>query len=327
MFLWNLLIFIVSCLVLVKSSGFLVRALIKIASFMKLNEFAIGFIIMSVSTSLPELFVGIMAAFNKTPSFSLGNVIGSNILDMTFVVGIVAVLANGIKIKSKIIKRDLFYMILLLFLPIFLMVDAKILQYFGFKDAVIGLSRVDGIILLLAFGVYIWSLVKQERLFRRTMNSVSRKEAFKYILFFVLSLAALILSSEFVVKYAEYISLDLGISPLLIGLLIIAFGTSLPELMFETKAVLSKHEEMAIGDLIGSVICNSTLVLGITSIIYPIQGDLLVFFTSTVFMILIAFIFLTFAESDRGLSWKEGMSLILLYIFFLIIETYIKAPR
>ncbi|MBN1502715.1 sodium:calcium antiporter [Candidatus Woesearchaeota archaeon] len=325
MFMLNLGIFVVACIVLVKSSGSLVRSLIKISSFLRLNEFTIGFIIMAISTSLPEMFVGIMSAINNVSSFSLGNVIGSNILDLTIVVGIVAVLAKGIRIKSKIIKKDLAYMMFFIFLPILLMVDAKLWRLFGFTNATIGLTRPDGVILLLAFIIYLWSLVKQEKLFRKSIDHTPKREIFKYIFFFILSISLLFVSSDYVVKYAELLSLDLNVPPILIGLFLISFGTSLPELMFETKAVLSRHEEMAVGDLIGSVITNSTLVLGVTAIITPITGNLLVFFSSTIFLVLIAFIFITFAESDHGLSWKEGMSLILLYIFFIVIETYIKA--
>ncbi|MBN2422122.1 sodium:calcium antiporter [Candidatus Woesearchaeota archaeon] len=326
MIIKNLFFFLVACIVLVKSSGYLVKSLVKISSFFRLNEFTVGFIIMAVSTSLPELFVGIVTALNKQPIFALGNAVGSNIIDMTIVIGIVTLLARGIKIKSKIIKKDLIYMLLIVILPVFLMIDHKVWSLIGlFPNIEEGISRIDGIILLLVFIYYLWSLFKQERLFRKTVNKVNHIDILKYIILFCLSIILLIVSANFVVDYASILSIELNIAPLLIGLFIISMGTSLPELMFETKAVLTRHEEMAVGDLIGSVIANSTLVLGVTAIISPIVGNILIFITSTFFMILIAFIFLAFAESDRGLSWKEGMSLILLYLFFVVIETYIKS--
>jgi cation:H+ antiporter len=118
-------------------------------------------------------------------------------------------------------------------------------------------------------------------------------------------------------KMAEY----LGVPPILIGLFLISIGTTMPELIFEMKAVVSNHQNMALGDLIGSVITNSTLVLGLTAIIFPIQaGDFLVYMTSTFFMLTVAFLFMTFIEAERHILWQEGVGLILLYVLFVIVE-------
>src|SRR3989338_916917 len=97
MLLMSLILFLISCLVLVVSGGFLVKLIVKIASYLRLSEFVVAFIIMAFSTSIPELFVGISYAINGNPALSLGNVIGSNIADLTLVIGIAALLGNGIK--------------------------------------------------------------------------------------------------------------------------------------------------------------------------------------------------------------------------------------
>jgi cation:H+ antiporter len=310
MLVWNLLFFILSCIVLVKSSSVLLGSLSKVAYYLKLNEFAVGFIIMAISTSLPELFVGITAGLDKSSSLALGNVIGSNILDLTLVIGVVAILVRDLKITSKIIKKDIVYMIGFVILPLLLMWDQK-------------LSRLDGVLLLAVFGLYIWQMIRQEHSFSKTVDTVRRRDAmWNFFLTFV-CIFLLIVSAEFVVEFATRLSGDLALPNILIGLLVISLGTSLPELIFETKAVLNKHEEMAVGDLLGSVITNSTLVLGITAVIHPIEADFLIFFTSAIFMVLISFIFMTFAESDKGLSWKEGLSLIMLYLFFIMVESHI----
>ncbi|MFH1399711.1 MAG: calcium/sodium antiporter [Candidatus Woesearchaeota archaeon] len=311
MFLVNFAFFTISCIILVKSSSFLVKSLLKISQYLNLNEFTVGFIIMAVSTSLPELFIGITSAINKTPELTVGNVIGSNILDLTLIVGIVAILAKGIKITSKIIKRDVFYMLAILVVPLLLALDRT-------------LSRIDGIILVLIFVLYIWQMIKQERRFHKTMNTVNKQEALSFLFIAFVSIIILLVSSKFVVEFATSLSVDLGIPHILIGLFIISVGTCLPELITGTKAVLARHDELAMGDLLGSVITNSTLVLGTAAIIYPLSIDIVIFFSSGIFMVLMAFIFMTFAESEKGISWKEGMSLILLYLFFVIIESYLK---
>ena len=259
----------------------------------------------------PEVFVGITSALSGRPELALGTVIGSNILDLTIVIGVVTLLSRGVKIKSKIIKKDIIYMVGIVILPLLLTLDRKI-------------SRIDGAILVAVFALYIWQLTRQERRFKKVIDDVGKNEATFYSLLTIAGVFILLISSHYVVRFATAISLELMLPTMFIGLFIVSLGTSLPELLFETKAVITKHEDLAVGDLLGSVITNSTLVVGITSLIMPISVDLLLFFTSAIFLVLIAFIFMTFAESDKGITWKEGMALILLYVFFVIIESYIK---
>jgi len=187
-----------------------------------------------------------------------------------------------------------------------------------------GLSRFDGVILLSAFIYYMYNLMRQETKFSKMVQHTSKKEAAKYMVLFLASITLLLISAHYVVRYAEALSLDLNISPLMIGLFIISFGTSLPELMFESRAVLTGHSSMAIGDLVGSVITNSSLVLGVTAIIHPISVNSLIYVTNTMFMLFSAFIFFTFAESYNKITWTEGISLLFLYVLFIIVEAYIK---
>src|SRR3989338_7469329 len=135
MLLISLILFLISCLVLVVSGGFLVKLIVKIASYLRLSEFVVAFIIMAFSTSIPELFVCISSAISGNPALSLGNVIGSNIADLTLVIGIVALLGNGIKPQNPLIKKDSLFMFLIALVPIALMIFDQTL------------SRIDGIIL------------------------------------------------------------------------------------------------------------------------------------------------------------------------------------
>ncbi len=321
----NLIFFIIACLVLVQSNNYLIKSLAKISYFLKLTEFTIGFILVAIGTSLPEMFVGVMSALEGVPSFSVGNVIGSNILDLTLVIGVAALLAKNINIESKIVRRDVIYMLVMTLLPVILLIDHYFWHMLGlFPNMISGLSRLDGFILLSAFVYYLYVLIKQEPKFSKVGEHTSRKDAIKNMIIFLASLVLLLVSAHFVVEYAKLLSIDLDLSPVLIGIFIISLGTSLPELVFETKAVLTGHQSMAIGDLIGSVISNSTVVLGITAIIMPISVNPAIYFSSTLFMLFSAFIFFTLAESDNKISWTEGVSLLMLYILFIIVETYLK---
>ena len=306
-------ILILSCVVLVLSGSWLVKSLLKIAYFLRISEFAIGFIIMAFSTSIPELFVGITAALAKNSALALGTVIGANIIDLTIVIGISIILARGIKIQSKKIQKDALYMVFIAALPIVLMLAGN------------GLSRVDGVILIGVFLFYMYHLIRERKEFKKEVEErITHLDIVLNVIIFILSLVLLFLSADFVVDYATKISMELFLPPILVGLFLVSIGTTLPELTFDIQAVMKKHPEMALGDIIGSVVINSTLVLGVVAVIYPITANFLLFFSSAFFMLIIAFVFATFAESGRNLSLKEGIALILLYSFFIIVEFYVK---
>ncbi len=308
--LLNIIILIISTIVLGKSGTWLVKSLAKLARFLKMSEYIIAFVIMAFATSIPELFVGIISAINKTPEISLGNVIGSNIADIALVMGIVALLGRNIKIESRFIFKDLFYMFLISIIPILLMLDNM-------------LSRLDGIILLVIFFIYMYTLIKKKDTTEKT-NNVKYIELFKNFGIFFFSILLLLGSAEFLVRSAKAVALDLNISVFLISLFIIAVGTSIPELAFNIKAVLLKHKEQAFGNIIGSVIVNSTAVLGVTALITPITSQFKIFIISASFMIVLLFIFMTFIRSNNGLTWREGIALLMFYMLFILVEFYIQ---
>ncbi len=313
MLIINLLLLLIASIVLVASGGLLVKSLKKIAGFLHISQFVVGFILMAFATSLPELFVGISSALNKKPSLALGNVIGANILNLTLVMGILILLGRGIRIKNKQTKKDALYMVGLAALPLILMLIGSYI------------SRFDGVILITSFLIYSAFLFKKRKgKPKEFIMSVKRWEPVAYTALFIVGLALLFAASHFVVKYASELSIELNFPPLLIGLFLISIGTTLPELTFGMRAILSGNSEMALGDQIGSVIANSTFILGVTALIHPISANLVLFFTAGIFMIIVAFLFATFVESGNKLYIKEGISLIMLYIFFIIIEFYIK---
>jgi len=312
MLLLDILLFVASCVLLVVSTRLLVKSLRDISAYLGLREFVVGFMVMAIATSLPELFVGINAALEKTQELSLGNVIGANIVDLTLVIGSVALLSRGIKIRSEIARRDALYMLIMAILPIILMLDGY-------------LSFIDGLVLLLAFLMYMIRLFNQRKEFRKVTNHVSKKKVKKDILLLLIGISVLLLSSRFVVMFASSLAVDLSIPTMIIGLLLVSIGTTLPELAFETKAAISGHVDMTLGDLFGSVVVNSTLVLGTVAIIAPIAvSNFLIFSVAAGFMIFTLVLFILFIRSNEGLSWQGGIALILLYIIFIILELVLE---
>ena len=310
----DIIIFSVAIIILIASGALIVKSLSKIAAFLHISEYVVGFILLAFATSLPELFVGISSAINKNPSLILGTVIGSNIANLTLIIGIPVLLARGIKIQSKKVKKDSLWMTALLLMPLILMT-------IGSK-----LSRIDGIILLLAFGIYNYKLLKESRQFKKELeNRIKHSEVIFHAILFVISIYVLYISSDYVVKYASIMALGLQIPVLFIGLFIIAIGTSLPELVSGISAVIHGHSEMSVGNIIGSVIANSTLVLGVSAIIYPLSGNILIFLVSISFLVFVAIMFTAFVEEKNKISWMEGLVLVLAYVVFLIMEFYLKS--
>ncbi len=307
-----LLLFLLSCLVLVISGGYLVKLIVRIASYLRLSEFVVAFIIMAFSTSIPELFVGINSAISKNPVLSLGNVIGSNIADLTIIIGIAALLGKGIKVKNPFIKKDSLLMFLIALVPILLIIFDKTL------------SRIDGIILISIFISYMWYLAKVRKEVMKQPIKSNQNQRILNIFLFIVCLAVLFGSAHFVVKYATELAIELALPAVVIGLFLVAIGTSLPELIFEMKAVLAKKGDLAIGDAMGSVVCNSTLVLGITAIISPITNTSLIFLSSAIFMVLVTLIFMMLMRRKKGLTIITSTGLIIFYILFVLFEFYTK---
>jgi cation:H+ antiporter len=309
-FIW----FALACVALVLSGSLVIDALAKIARFLRLSEFVVAFVIMAVATSIPELFIGISAAMAGATGLALGTVIGSNIADLTLVIGIAILLGRGISVRSREIKKDALIMVGVVILPLIMMaLDGSI-------------SRLEGGLLVSVFLGYQYYMYahRREAGQRKMGDGVSRLEAVATPILFLLGVILLFASAHYVVQHGVAIADGLGVPRILVGVILVALGTSLPELAFETKAAMGGHGDMALGDAIGSVITNSTLVLGVTALISPITADPLLFFTAAAFMVAITLLFSAFVETADRLSWRVGLALIFLYIFFIIVEVYIK---
>jgi cation:H+ antiporter len=315
MLLQNFLFFAVSGFFLVVSGIFLVKSLQRIAIYLGISEFSAAFILMAFATSVPELFVGISSALQGVPQLSMGNVIGANIIDLTLLTGIFILMAKGVKFKSKKIGKEIYFMFagILLLIALYLIGGS--------------LSRIDGLILLVLFGTNTYLLIKKRKKYSAKMNNRknNQNKRLGFILLFIVSLIVLFISSRYVVQYADLISIDLGLPDIFIGLFLISIATTLPELIFGINAVLLKHPEMSIGDQTGTVFTNTCLILGIVAMIHPIQVALTPFLISGVFMLLAGLIFVAFIQSGRKLDNYEGLSLIGLYLFFVILQFLIRS--
>jgi len=306
MIIIDILLFIVACFFFAISGHMVVKSILKIENYFQLREFIVGLAVIGISTSIPELSVGLMSALSQLSSLSFGNIIGANIVDLTVVIGIVAIVGKSVKFEAEIEKRSIFLIAGMVFLPIFLFLDHE-------------LSRLDGIMLIGAFLFYIISLVSRRKRFKVVRDGRTKKgEVLKYIIFFVVSLISLVLFARIIVHAASEIAVELMVPPILIGLVVISIGTTLPEMFFETESVLKGHSSIAVGDLLGSLAFNSTLILGIVALISPVHAHFSTFLVSSAFLVIAILTFIIFVKTDRSVTRKEGIILLMIYFLFLI---------
>lgn len=312
MVLANAALFLVFLGIVVKSAEYATRYSSKLAKMLHLSEFIVSFFIVAMISALPETTISIFSALRGAPELGLGTLLGSNIADLTLVFGITALLsAKGIRVKSEILKKDFLYLALLLF-PIILGWDG----YF---------SRMDGMLLILGGLFFFYSLSMESKMFHKKWNNLKNYSALKDALFLSISITVLIISADYTVRFGTQLAHDLRMPAALIGLTMISVGTCLPELIFSIKAVRNNHEALALGDVLGTVITDATIILGIVIIINPFYfRPELIYLTGTA-MFIAGLLAIIFISSGKILTKKEGVYLLFFYIFYLIAELSVNA--
>lgn len=308
-------------LVLIKSADLLIVSLTSLARRAHVRIFALSAFILALGTSFPELFVGITSALEKAPNLTLGVVLGSNIANIALIGGVTALIVGKINVKEDYVKKDVWIAFAAGLLPLVLLFDNN-------------LNRVDGLILLSVYFAYATSFFKEryeeigkahrrEKIplrFFRTINNIDSETTKEYGKFFV-GIALLLFSADTIVRLSSNLAEMAGIPLFVVGLVVLAIGTSLPELAFSLRSIEGHHPSMFFGNLLGSTIANSTLILGITSLIYPIKfsgnGEYLA--AATTFILVFLF-FKTFIRTKRELDRKEAVVLLLLYLAFVVAE-------
>lgn len=307
----NLGLFLLFLVILVKCAGYSIKYSSKIAKAMHWPEFIVSFFIIAIVSVLPEATISIMSAMQGDSELGLGTLLGSNVADLTLVFGIVALFSSkGIKVKSKILQDNFFYLVLLLF-PLLLGFDGK-------------LSRIDGGILLVVGILFFYKIYRESKRFSKKFTQAKKEPFAKSIALLVLSLAVLLTSAFFTVKYVENFAYDIKIPAMLIGVTVLALATCLPELIFSIKAIRKNHDELAMGDILGTVITDGTILLGIIALINPFEYSPYKMYILGGAVFLAAIFAFTFMKSDKSINKKEGLLLIFFYILFLCIQFLIN---
>lgn len=294
----------ISIFVLVKSADYFTESAEKIGLYFKLSPFIVGITIVSVGTSLPELVTSIFAVIDKQSTIVAGNVIGSNIANIFLVLGLSAIVSNGLSTKHDIMRVDL----PMLAASAFFLYIASYDGIFDFKE---------GILSVMGLTAYLFYAYKSKNINVELTNQPQERLKFTTLIVLFASVIFLNISAKYTVTNIVEISDMLNISTSAIAASVVAFGTSLPELMVSINAAKKGNLEMSIGNVIGSNIFNTFGIMGVASCIAPIKIDTPTI-TLSLPVMLASTVLLVFSLQNKAMSRWIGYMFVLFYVLYIV---------
>ncbi len=304
----NFLVVALCIFIIMKAAGFAITALSHYAKQTGISEYVIGLLVISIGTSMPELGTAVMSSLAGKGIITLGNVVGASIIDITVILGLMAIVGKKIKLKGGVIRKSAFAVLILILIPLLLGLNGVF-------------SRLDGIILVCAYLVYVFILFKNEGSLGHIKKQVAWRDIWGDILVFGGCVVALLLSARWMVMSSVIIATELDIPYFFIGLLLISIGTTVPEMVVQIKSVRSGKEGIGFGNTFGSIVTNIILVLGIAALINPIVFNPRIFIIPAMFLITSVFIGIVFLRTGE-ITWQEGIGLLLIYTTFIITQAF-----
>ncbi len=312
----NIVVLILSLVILMKASSWAITNSVKLASISGLGKTKIGFILVAFSTSLPELFVAIFAAVNpETIGISVGNVLGSNIVNICLVLGVgFLIMAFKYPESAGFFTRMAKDEVGNLHFGIFVAsIVPLILLYFGSANQIVGA-------LLIALFVYnMYQLIRKRESVEEISDIAEKPELGKYLFKSFLGIIGVVGCAYFIVDSASFLALSVGIPPVIVGATVVAFGTSVPELATSIESIKKGFMDLAIGNIIGSCFINITLILGFTLLLSPFNVDTSAF-SGLILFSLMTNIILGYMLQNTKVTKRDGAILLAMYIVFLAIS-------
>lgn len=307
----SIILLIVGFVLLIKGADIFVDGASSTAENFRISKMLIGLTIVAFGTSAPELAVSISATLSGSSEMVLGNVIGSCILNILLILGIAAVI-KPIKITDDTIRKELPLCMLITVLLAVLFIDTLI----G-GGIVNQITRADAIVILLFFGVFLYYLIGLA-LHKKEKEEKSKPKfgLGKSLLLVLVGLAGIVIGSQLVVDSATNIAEVIGLSERVIALTVIAFGTSLPELVTTIVAAKKGEHELAVGNIIGSNIFNICIVLGIPVLIFGTMTPVGFSYLDLIMMVVSAVLLFIFSASTKRINRMEGAAMLALFVAY-----------
>ncbi|MCR4998740.1 MAG: calcium/sodium antiporter [Lachnospiraceae bacterium] len=311
-------VLILGFILLVKGADFFVDGSSSVAKTLKVPGLIIGMTVVAMGTSLPELSVSVTASINNANSLAISNVVGSNLFNLMVVLGASALVCN-IPVGRDVLRRDLPFSIFC----------AVLLAVLGLTGR--GLERIDGFILLGLFVAFLLTMIVLAIKSSRAAGELSEEEEYKILpmwkslLYIVGGAVAIKFGGDWVVDAAVAIAKFLGASETLIGLTIVAVGTSLPELVTSLTAAKKHEMDMAVGNVVGSNVFNILMILGVAASISPIFMDI-ENVIDIIILVSFSVIILLFSITEKKLERREGIVMLSgygMFLFYIIVRAYL----
>ena len=323
---WNIILLIVGFVGLILGANYFVDGASAVAKKLKVPTIIIGLTVVAIGTSMPELAVSISSAVSGSADLSLGNVVGSNLSNMLLILGIIAII-SPVAIQKSTKKFDLPFMMFVTGLLLFFCADSILFN----KSNVI--SRIEAIILFVLFVGYmaVQIIFAKKNVFKDVeINTAPDKpekqlKIWQILLFLIGGLAAVVLGGECVSRTSKFLAMAAGMSEALVGVTIVAIGTSLPELVTSIVAAKKGQTDLAVGNVVGSNIMNIVLIIGVCGTITPIAVSSVML--ANALILAVASLWFTFVcYTDNKISRLEGIMLVAMYVGYMtyaIIRNYI----
>ena len=308
--LLNIVLLVLGFVILIKGADFFVDGASGIATNFKVPKILIGLTIVAFGTSAPEFAVSIKSILSGNGDIVLGNVIGSNILNILLILGCSSMI-HALTVKNNTVKKELPITLLLTSLFAVLLSDSVFDK--GIKNS---FTRGDGIALLLFFLVFIYYLIGASKKKEANDENDEVLSLPKALIFGIVGLAGIVLGSNFVVDSAASLAATLGVSERMISLTIIALGTSLPELVTSLTATRKYEYDIAIGNVVGSNIFNIGVVIGIPTALFGGIGAIHFSYIDLTVMLLSAVLLFIFSFKNYKISKAEGLIFLAIFIIY-----------
>jgi cation:H+ antiporter len=311
--LLSIILFAVGLIILIQGSNFFVGGAVFMAKHFGVSELIIGLTLVSMGTSLPELGASVYASATGNGEIAVGNVVGSNIANIALVLG-ACLIMGPISIKKKMLKRDGLVMLgVSLLFTVFV---------FG------GILRWEGVILMAIFIIYIAYLFKHNKAEKGDLPKKEKKKKIdkkegsmvKETIKLVIGCIGVFVGAKLMVDSAIDIATTFNISGTVIGSTLVAFGTSVPELAVSLTAVIKKHQEISIGNIIGSNIFNILWVVGVAAIVMDLAVDYTLLHINIPIMLFTSALLLVFMAMKKSLKPWQGMIFVEIYVIFLFLN-------
>ncbi|WKN44430.1 calcium/sodium antiporter [Tunicatimonas pelagia] len=308
----NIGILLGGLIVLIAGGEFLVRGSASIALRLKISPLVVGLTVVAFGTSAPELFISVQSALSGSPDIAMGNVIGSNICNLALVLGVTSFI-TPVPVQKDIMRID-WPMAMGSSLLMFALVQGNLISFW------------EGILFVSILASYTFFIIRKSR--KETKSSQAQAEAldvpaqptasvWRDILLLALGIVGLTFGSNWFVFGAKELAITIGVSERVVGITVVALGTSLPELATAIVAATRKETDIAMGNLIGSNIFNILSILGFTSIIAPIQVNDIIIRSDMIWMLLVTFMIFPMMITRRKINKVEGVILLAFYLYYI----------